>query len=95
MDVRFADGNIIITGNIKTNEDYLAIKTKIQERILLGDGAIAIVIADSTTISSSIIGFFLKVANKDKIPVTLKIASEKLRYILGELGLADLLNVSE
>jgi len=89
------DGEISIKGNIKTIPDYEDIKRVVKEHMSKGIKTIDIKIEDSSSITSSVIGFFLKAKNKDKINLNLYIKDERLFKIVRDLNLLELFNVSK
>lgn len=58
-------GVLVINGEMKTIEDYTAIKNALGGVLSEGLEAVTIVIQDSMTITSSIIGLFTKTVHGD------------------------------
>lgn len=86
---------LTITGNIKSIEDSLKIKEKIN-KILQGDNCrIKLNIVDSFSMTSTVIGFLMKLAHHDKVQITLSIGDHRLYELLDELNLVQLFNVFE
>jgi hypothetical protein len=79
-----------ITGNIKTMADYLAIRKLVTELVDAGAGALTLHVRESFSMPSSVIGFFVKLINRDKIRVTMLIQDPRLLELLAELNLAEL-----
>lgn len=96
MEVK-ASGNseITVAGNIKTMGDYQEIKRVVQEQIDGGGSSLTVKIPDSFSITSSVIGYFLKVINKDNVSLSLHIKDERLYKILKDLNLIDIFNVKK
>ena len=96
MEIKASGTNeVSIIGNIKTMADYQDIKRVMQEQIEAGANALTVKIPDSFSITSSVIGYFLKVINKDGITLSLQIKDERLMKILKDLNLIDLFNVKK
>lgn len=96
MEVKISGTNeITITGNIKTMGDYQDIKRVVQEQIDAGATSITIKIPDSFSITSSVIGYFLKVVNKDNVTLHLFVKDDRLVKILKDLNLIDIFNVKK
>lgn len=81
---------ITITGNIKTTEDYLAIRQLATDLVSSGASALTLHILDSLSMPSAVIGFFVKLANRDKIRLTMRIQDPRLLELLDELSLVEL-----
>ncbi len=87
------DGNsVIIEGNIKTIGDFQAIK-HILDEMILDVSTINLVLLDSISITSSVIGYLTKLVHKDKINMSLSVGNKELVLRLDDLGLSDLLHV--
>ena len=89
------DGELIIKGNIKTITDYEDIKRAIKDQMGRGIKDIDVKIEDSFSITSSVVGFFLKVINKDKINLKILVKDDRLYKILRDLNLLELFKVSK
>jgi hypothetical protein len=87
---RTSPSEVTITGNIKTTADYLAIRDLVTELVRAGAGSITLHINDSFSMPSSVIGFFVKLINRDKVQVTMLIQDPRLLELLEELSLAEL-----
>lgn len=81
---------ITITGNIKTTDDYLAIRQAVNEFKAGGGGALTVRIVDSFSMPSSVIGLFVKAINLDKLRVEMLIQDPRLLELLDELNLVEL-----
>ena len=91
MDIaRTSQNELTITGNIKTTADYLAIRELATELVAQGAKALTITINESLSMPSSVIGFFVKLVNRDKIPLTMAIHDPRLLELLEELSLDQL-----
>ena len=92
MDIS-ASGNVVkIKGNIKTVSDYQDIKNTMDS--LVGTHqSIIIEIPDSISITSSVIGYFTKLVQKDKIDLSIKVGDPDLMELFEDLGLVALFKV--
>jgi len=59
---------------------------------LVGEGSaeLTLVILESMSMPSSVIGFFVKLVNRDKVKVQMRIQDPRLLELLGELNLTEL-----
>ncbi|ADD68772.1 conserved hypothetical protein [Denitrovibrio acetiphilus DSM 12809] len=89
------DGNLIITGEMKTIEDYSSIKSALGKVIAQGKTSVMIEIRDSMTITSSIIGLFTKSVHGDGLKISLKVYTERLHNLLEDLNLIAVFNVTK
>jgi len=91
MDIaRTGPGELTITGNIKTTADYLEIRRLATEQVAAGATSLTLHIRESLSMPSSVIGFFVKLVNRDKVKMTMLIQDERLLELLAELSLAEL-----
>ncbi len=90
MNVTRKGNEILIDGNIKTISDFQTIKELIDG---LGTSSVHIVIKDSISLTSSVIGYFTKRVLKDKVALSLSVGDDELIGLLEELGLTELLHV--
>ncbi len=96
MEIKTSGSNeVTIVGNVKTMSDYQDIKRVIQEMIEGGATNITVKIPDSFSITSSVIGYFLKIINKDNVTLSIQIKDERLFKILKDLNLVDIFNVKK
>ncbi|BDU75757.1 hypothetical protein [Mesoterricola sediminis] len=86
---RTGSREISITGNIKTTDDYLAIRRMAQDLVEEGVTAITFLIDASLSMPSSVIGYFVKLVKRDKIALRMVIEDPRLLELLEELGLKD------
>ncbi len=84
---RTGQNEITITGNIKTTADYLEIRALATRVVEEGASALTLVILESLSMPSAVIGFFVKLAKRDKIRLTMAIQDPRLHELLDELGL--------
>jgi len=78
---------LTITGNIKTTAHYLAIRKLVTELVDAGASALTLRINESLSMPSSVIGFFVKLVNRDKIRVSMLLEDPRLLELLDELGI--------
>ena len=62
----------------------------VNELVAQGAASIHLAILDSLSMPSSVIGFFVKLVNRDKIRLTMLIQDPRLQELLEELSLATL-----
>ena len=84
---------VLITGNIKSIEDSLLIKDTINGVLEQGVRNIHIKIMDSFSMTSTVIGFLMKLVNHDKIPLSISVCDNRLHDLLEELNLLQIFNV--
>jgi hypothetical protein len=85
---RTAPTEITIIGNIKSTADYLDIRKMVMDAVDDGAKSLTLRVQESLSMPSSVIGFFVKLVNRDKVPVTMLIQDARLLELLEELGLA-------
>ena len=81
---------LTVTGNIKTTADYLAIRQEVTELVGAGAGALILHIDECFSMPSSVIGFFVKLVQRDRVRVTMIIEDRRLLELLQELSLAEM-----
>ena len=89
--------DISITGNIKTIADGVSIKEAVAKAIHDSsiEKPINLYIKDSFIITSSIIGFLIKVTNVDKIPLQVIVENQELYEMLSEMNLLTSINIQK
>ena len=87
---RTSANEMSILGNFKTTEDYLAIRALATELVAGGAAFLTLTIQESLSMPSSVIGYFVKLINRDKIRVTMLIQDKRLLELLEELSLLEL-----
>jgi len=85
---------LTIIGNIKSIEDSDAIKRHIGMLAASGANSISLKIADSFSMTSSVIGFLMKLVHRDKVRLSISIRDERLFTLLQELNLVSTFNAS-
>ena len=86
MEISISAHTLTITGNIKTVNDFQDIKSTL-DSLTRDYQAITIIIKDSLSITSSVIGYFNKIILKDKIDVDMKIGNTQLSELINDLNL--------
>lgn len=93
MDIKILGSNEIeVLGNISTVTDYQEIKHVVTDMLRNSDKSLVISIKDAFSITSSVIGFFLKLVYQDNVHLELKISDNRLLRLLEELRLAEAFN---
>ena len=87
---RTGTNELTITGNIKTTADYLEIRSLALEVLRVGGKELTLRVNDSLSMPSSVIGFFVKLVNRDKVRLTMVIEDPRLLELLDELSLTAL-----
>jgi len=92
MDISVTSNIVTISGNIKSVTDYQRIKDTI-DSLIATHKSIIIEIKDSISITSSIIGFFTKLVQKEGIDLSIKVGDESLMELFDDLNLVSLFKV--
>lgn len=93
MHIEWNGNEVIITGNIKTIDDSLHIKDTINGILEQNVRSLHIKIIDSFSMTSTVIGFLMKLVNHDKIPLSMNVYDNRLYVLLEELNLLQIFNV--
>jgi len=89
MQIESSSNQVTITGNIKTIGDFQHIKACI-DGVAPEHGAVIINIIDSISITSSVIGYFNKLVQKDGINIQMLIGNEQLMQLIDDLNLVSI-----
>jgi len=92
MDISTSGNVVTIKGNIKTVSDYQEIKSTI-DSLVKTHQSIVVNIPDSISITSSVIGYFTKLVQKDQIDLSIKVGDADLMELFEDLGLVALFKV--
>jgi hypothetical protein len=92
MNISTTSNVVTITGNIKSVSDYQQIKERI-DSMITSQKSIIIEIKDSISITSSLIGYFTKLVQKEGIDLTIKVGDASLMELFDDLNLISLFNV--
>lgn len=84
---------ITVEGNIKTIDDYMTLKKAVTAIVEAGNNQVLLTMCDSISMPSSVLGFFVKLVNHDKIRVSMNVADRCLFELLEELGMIELFHV--
>ncbi|MDR0453244.1 MAG: hypothetical protein LBH05_00360 [Deferribacteraceae bacterium] len=96
MDVKInSSSEIVVYGNIKNVNDYQEIKRIVTEMLREGSGQLNIKMPDSFSITSSIIGYFLKLVYQDGIKLSIMVSDERLFCLMNDLRLTEAFNVQK
>lgn len=87
------DNEVVITGNIKSVEDSLLIKDTINTLVAQGSQNIHLKIKDSLSITSTMIGFLMKLVHQEKVHLFITVGDSRLYSLLEELKLLQQFNV--
>ena len=93
MDIVTSGNSVTITGNIKTIGDYQTIKDTL-EKVVATSKNITIIIKDSISITSSVIGYLTKLVQKDNIDLQIRVGDTNLYELFDEINLVQLFKVS-
>lgn len=94
MQVTISSNSITIVGNIKSVNDYQEIKTAVGS--LVNDNKnINLIIKDSLSITSSVIGYLNKLVLKDGIKINMRVGDPQLMELLEDLNLKSVFNASK
>lgn len=88
-----APSELTITGNIKSIDDYTAIKNHVQTLVSSGIVELTFKITDSFSMPSSVIGFLLKLKQKEAIRIRMQVGDQRLFTLLNDLNLVAELGV--
>lgn len=86
---------IIINGQLINISDYRLIKETIAKIINEGHKSLSVTFNDTDSITSSVLGYFLKLVQKDKIELKMKVRSNNLYSLLDMLRLVEIFKVSK
>jgi len=87
---RTGTDELTITGNIKSTADHLEIRSMVLEVLRVGGRELTLRVNGSLSMPSSVIGFFVKLATRDQIRLTMVIEDPRLLELLEELSLTAL-----
>jgi hypothetical protein len=94
MQITISSNSIIIDGNIKTVHDYQEIKS-VTDSLIQEHKKIKIIIKDSLSITSSIIGYFNKIVLRDSIDLNMEVGNIQLVNLLDDLNLTSIFKVKK
>ncbi|MBU0720367.1 hypothetical protein KJ877_03425 [bacterium] len=91
MEISIYSNTATIKGNIKSIGDFQAIKSAI-DALVLKNKSIVLLIPDSLSITSSVIGYLNKLVLKDRVTIDMRVGNESLIDLLNDLNLTSTLN---
>lgn len=94
MQISNNGSTLTIEGNIKSVDDFQLIKSHL-DTLSKQHTSIVIYIPDSLSITSSVIGYFMKLIHKEGINLSLKVGDDRLIKLLNDLSLISEFNVTK
>ena len=94
MNIVTSGNNITITGNIKTIGDYQSIKNSL-DSLVSSSKHVTIIVKDSISITSSVIGYLTKLVQKDNINLQIRVGDANLYELFDEINLVQLFKVTK
>lgn len=92
MELNIDGSTLTITDNIKSVEHFQEIKTAL-DKMKINNSTIHIKISNSLSITSSVIGYLMKLIHKDSVRLSLTVGDDRLVALLNDLGLSSEFNV--
>jgi hypothetical protein len=89
---RTSSTELTITGNIKSIDDSILIKDAINAIRKDGAQSLRMNIKDSFSITSTVIGYLMKLVHHDKVMLSMTIGDQRLYELLLELNIAQTFN---
>jgi hypothetical protein len=87
------ENKIEIDGAVNTIQNYQEIKGEVESMLSMGITDVHIVLRNTPSLTSSIIGYLIKVRAVNRATVTLHVASDQLYELLEQLNLTSSFNV--
>ncbi len=84
---------VTLLGHIKGIEDYQKIKDTVKSLVSGGNKSVVVKIPDSMSMTSSVIGYFLKLINGDHVKISMLVKDERLYGILDAMKLVAVFDV--
>jgi len=89
-----SSNELVINGIIKTIDDSMTLRDAVQKLHEGGATSITLRIEDSFALPSAVIGYLMKLVNRDKVRLTLQAGDRRLCELLDELQLTATFNVT-
>ncbi len=89
MDITSSSNKITITGNIKSVVDFKKIKD-LTDSVAKQHTHIILDIVDSLSITSSVVGYFNKLIQKDGVDIHMNVGNEQLLNLIDDLSLTSI-----
>lgn len=86
---------VVVTGNVKTIDDSMALRQEIQQLVDGGASSVTLRCVDSFALPSAVIGYLMKLVNRDKVRLTLLAGDQRLCSLLDELQLTETFGVRQ
>lgn len=94
MEITVRSSNeLVLSGPIKTIDDSMAVRAEVQKLVEEGATSLTLRIEDSFALPSAVIGYLMKLVNRDKVRLTLLAGDHRLHDLLDELQLSGTFNV--
>lgn len=84
---------LTISGNIKSIEDSQLIKNRVSALVTAGEGKVRLTIPTSFSMTSTVIGFLMKLVQRDRVGLEILVGDRRLFELLEELNLVGVFNV--
>lgn len=95
MEIHRHGSEIIINDNIKNTADYQLIKDNVNSLVQSGTKSIIVKTPESFSMTSSVIGFFIKVIFQDKVAIHVYVKDDRLYSLLEDLNLIEIFKVQK
>ncbi|MBB5021464.1 hypothetical protein [Desulfurispira natronophila] len=94
MEIHTRDSNtLVISGNIKSIRHSQLIRESVENILKKGSRSLHLIIEDSFSMTSTVIGFLMKVANEEGIKISMTVTDERLWQLLSDFQLLDMFHV--
>ncbi len=94
MEIRtISNRELAVGGVIKTIDDSMALREAVQKLVEGGADTLTLRIEDSFAMPSAVIGYLMKLVNRDKVRLTLLASDKRLCDLLEELQLTGTFGV--
>ncbi len=90
-----SENNFSIFGSVKSEKNYEELKNLLEEKIEKGAKEFEFQMRHCFDLNSRILGYFLKIIDKDGVKITIKSKSEDLTTLLKNLALLDTFNIKK
>ena len=94
MNITASGSKVTISGNIKSVSDFQSIKSTL-DTVTASNTNVSLIIEDSISVTSSVIGYLNKLILKDGIKMNISIGNDDLIALLDDLNLTTVFNVKK
>lgn len=94
MTITTSGVTVTTNGNIKSIEDFQAIKRAV-EGIIANSKSVHLELIDTISLTSSVIGYLTKIVHKDGIALSITLTDRRLYELLNDLNLVKSFNVQK